>query len=155
MDPLEVSASAIAVVELAAMVVSLFLEYSSAVKNARPDIERLQQHVDNLRTVLEGTQQLLQTPDGTRLKHSQKLRGVLDSTHSQLETIQKTLEARLGTKTGRVMRRLGLRALKWPFESKDMEEILVSLRRDQETVSACLCIDQTYVGSLQLPLAND
>ncbi len=148
MDPLGAPASAIAVVELAAKIASLCLKYFSAVKKAKSDIERLLQHINDLKIVLEGARQLLQRPDGIRLEYSQKLRGLLDNTRSRLDAIHKKLEDRLGTWTGRAMRRLGWRALAWPFESKEMEEIIANLQRDQQAVSACLHIDQTYVDNL-------
>ncbi|KAL8296250.1 hypothetical protein RB600_001638 [Gaeumannomyces tritici] len=43
----------------------------------------------------------------------------------------------------KVMRRIGLRALTWPFEAKDVDKIIANLQRDQDTISAALQIDQT------------
>ncbi|KAK4220684.1 hypothetical protein QBC38DRAFT_493706 [Podospora fimiseda] len=48
MDGLGAAASVIAVIELTAKLISLCLEYSSAVKNARSDIERLRNHTERL-----------------------------------------------------------------------------------------------------------
>lgn len=143
MEGLGAAASAMAVVELAAEIAKLCLEYSSAVKNARPEIDRLRQHTDNLKTTIEGAQQLLQSPDGSRLERSQKLRHVLDRTYTQLDHIHGKLENKLNR--GRTMRRIGIRALKWPFESKDIEKIIANLQQDQDAFSATLNLDQTYV----------
>ena len=130
-------------------VASLCLEYSSAVKSARADIERLRQHTDGLKTTVEGAQKLLQGPHGSRLETSQKLHETLNNTHSQLGDIATKLEAKLHTgRRAKAMRSLGMRALKWPFESKDMNKIIANLQRDQASFSAALQIDQTYVADL-------
>lgn len=147
MEGLAAAASVIAVVELAAKVASLCLEYASAVKNARADIERLRKHTDSLKTTVEGAQKLLQGPHGARLETSQKLRNALDDTQSQLGDIVAKLEAKLEAKlhTGfkaKAMRALGRRALQWPFESKDVDKIIANLQRDQASFSAALQIDQ-------------
>ena len=144
MAELGVAASVIAVVDLAVKVASLCLEYSSAVKNARSDIERLRKHTDSLKTTAEGAQKLLQGPHGGRLETSQNLKEALDNTRSQLGDVAAKLEAKLQGRTRRAMRCLGLRALKWPFESKDVDKIIANLQRDQASFSAALQIDQTY-----------
>ncbi|KAK4203865.1 hypothetical protein QBC40DRAFT_274057 [Triangularia verruculosa] len=144
MEGLGAAASVIAVVELAAKVGSLCLEYSSAVKNARSDIERLRKHTESLKTTAEGAHKLLQGLHGARLETSQKLRKALANLYSQLCEIVTTLEKKLSTgRREKAMRRLGLRALKWPFESKDVEKIIADLQRDQDSFTAALQIDQT------------
>jgi hypothetical protein len=143
MEGLGVAASVIAVVELAAKVASLCVDYSCAVKHARADIERLRQRTDSLKATLEGTQRLLERPDGARLATSQKLREALSNTSSRLGKIATRLEEKLNR--AKAMRRIGLRALMWPFESKDIDKIVEDLRRDQDTLSAALQVDQTYV----------
>ncbi|KAK3363905.1 hypothetical protein B0T25DRAFT_627877 [Lasiosphaeria hispida] len=144
MEGLGAAASVIAVLELAAKVASLCLEYSSAVKSARSDIERLRKHTNSLKITVDGAQELLQGPAGARLETSQKLLESLKDTYSQLGGIATKLEAKLNAGRGaKVMRRMGLRAMKWPFESKDVDEIIANLQRDQASFSAALQIDQT------------
>jgi uncharacterized phage infection (PIP) family protein YhgE len=157
MEGLGAAASVIAVVELAAKVGSLCLEYSSAIKNARSDIERLKKYTDSLKTTAEGAQKVLQGPHGARLETSQKLRETLNDTHSRLGDVATKLEAKLHTgRTASAMRRVGLRALKWPFESKDVDKIIADLRQDQDAFTAALQIDQAYAqtSDLGLYLAN-
>ena len=141
MEVLGGAASAVAVIELAAKVGALCVRYSLAVKKAKHDIERLQQQIDALKTIAKGAQQLLQGPDGPRLKTAQSLDGALANARSQLDVICTKLEEKLDGRTGRVIRRLGL--LKWPFESKDIDKIVASLQQDRDTISAALQIDQT------------
>ncbi|KAL8296246.1 hypothetical protein RB600_001638 [Gaeumannomyces tritici] len=142
MEGLGAAASAIAVIDLAAKVGALCFQYSLAVKDAKEDIERFRQQIEALKTIAEGAQRLLQ--DGARLETSQNLRDALANTHSQLDPIRTKLEKKLNKgRTGQVMRRIGLRALTWPFEAKDVDKIIANLQRDQDTISAALQIDQT------------
>ncbi|RYP64075.1 hypothetical protein DL771_008934 [Monosporascus sp. 5C6A] len=164
MEGVGVAASVIAVVDLAANVASLCLRYSAAVKNAKSDIERLRQHIDSLKTTVEGAQKLLRGPHGARLETLQQLHASLNKTHSELGDIATKLEVKL--KTGRrakAMRFLGLRAMKWPFESKEVDVIIANLKRDQDSFSAAIQIDQTAetldinckIGLAQLPTADE
>ncbi|KAL8284627.1 hypothetical protein RB600_009170 [Gaeumannomyces tritici] len=163
MEGLGTAASAIAVIELAAKAGALCLRYSLAVKNAKQDIERFRQQTEALKTIAEGAQRLLQGPDGARLETSQNLRNALANTYSQLDPICTKLEEKLNTgRRGQAMRRIGLRALTWPFETKDVDKIITSLQRDQDTISAALQIDQTVqilainrkIDLLKLPVAK-
>lgn len=43
------------------------------------------------------------------------------------------------------MRQFGLRALKWPFSSKDTQAIVATLERYQRAIAFGLQIDQTCV----------
>lgn len=145
MEGLGAAASVIAVVQLAAKVGSLCLEYSSAVKSARSDIKRLVKHTENLKATAHDVQKLLQGPHGARLETSQKLLEALNNTRSQLSDVAAKLEATLHMgRRAKAMRRLGLRALTWPFESKDVDKIIANLQRDQDSFTAALQIDQTY-----------
>jgi hypothetical protein len=149
MEGLGAAASVIAVGELAAKVATLCLKYSSAVKNARSDIKRLLQYTDSLKTTVDGAQKIFSGPHGARLETSQKLRAALNATYAQLIDIATKLEEKLYTdRRVKAMRLVGLRALKWPFESKDVDKIIANLQREQDSFLAALQIDQTYVADL-------
>jgi hypothetical protein len=60
------------------------------------------------------------------------------------------LEAKLHSRKRRAMRCLGLRALNWPFESKDMDKIITNLQQDQDSFAAALQIDQAYAQTSYL-----
>ncbi|KAJ1322838.1 hypothetical protein MN608_11684 [Microdochium nivale] len=59
------------------------------------------------------------------------------------------------------MRRFGLRSLKWPFGSKEVDQLLASLERHERTILLGLQIDQTTLlvdiqqGVKQLGLGDD
>ncbi|KAK4215173.1 WD40-repeat-containing domain protein [Rhypophila decipiens] len=138
---LEVPANAMVVIELATKVASLCLEYLSEVQSARSDIERLVKHIENLRITAHDVPKLIQ--DGARLETLQKMREAVDSARSQLGDVVTKLEATLYIgRRAKAVGRVGLRALKWPFESKDVDMIIANLQRDQDSFAAALQIDQ-------------
>ncbi|EJT69083.1 hypothetical protein GGTG_13351 [Gaeumannomyces tritici R3-111a-1] len=142
MEALGAAASAIAVVELAAKVVALCLQYSRDVRKAKDDIDSFRQQTEDLKAIAEGAQRLLQGPDGSRLETAQNLRSALANARSQLDPIHTRLDGKLNGRRHRAMRRVGLRALKWPFESKEVEKIISDLRQKRDAISAALQVDQ-------------
>lgn len=149
MDGLSVAASVIIVIELSAKITALCLQYSTAVKDAKKDIQRLQTQVNNVEKVVKGVQQLLDGPHGTKLSTSQKLRQAIHGCRAQLQDIETRLDPGKGRKA---MSRLGLRALKWPFESKKIDEFTHKLESCNASISLALQVDQTWVPIAQLPL---
>lgn len=149
MEGVGCAASIIAVIELSARVASLCIQYSSAVKNARSDIERLKGELGRLRTTLHGARELLESPNGVRLRTSYRLWGGINDCFSQLTQLQLKLEKKLnhGSAHG-LMSRLGFRSLKWPFESKEIDTIIKNLERYRDTLSLGLVIDQAYAPTL-------
>ncbi|KAJ9136831.1 Pfs, NACHT and WD domain-containingprotein [Pleurostoma richardsiae] len=144
MAGLDTAASVIAVIELSAKVSLLCLEYYDAVKNAKSDIKRLCGELDRLKITIEGAQNLLESPNGARLSISQQLRDGLAGCFSQLTGLQTRLEQKLhpGTRQ-KLMRHFGRSALKWPFESKDVDKLVSTLERYRDTLAGALIIDQT------------
>ncbi len=137
MDGLSVAASIIAVV---AKVASLCAQYCSSVKNAKEDITRLQGVVENLNDVFKDCHNLLDGPHGPKLESSQKLRNALKESSSYLNNLASKLELGRGRKT---MSCLGIRALQWPFTSKEVDKIISGLRQSKENVALAMQIDQT------------
>ena len=129
------AASVIAVIDLSAKVALGCLTYSHAVKNAAKDIDRLQSEVNSLKEVLENVKQLLGTSDGARLSASPQLTKDIDGCRSELTTLDQRLNP---TKSRKAMSRFGIRALKWPFESKAVYEIIGRLERLKGSISLAL-----------------
>jgi Fungal N-terminal domain of STAND proteins len=141
MEGLGVAANVITVVELSAKVVSLCLEYSRRVKNAAKDIDRLLSELKSLQDVLEKVRQLMDGPNSSRLAISQGLRMGLDTSISELEMLNQQLEPSTGRKR---MSRFGLRALKWPFKSEEVEKIIRRLDRCKQSIALGLQLDETW-----------
>jgi hypothetical protein len=142
MEVLEGVANILPIVELSAEIVSLCVRYSLAVKHAKADIERLGEEVNNAKNLLRSVQRLLQGPDKTQLSTSNRLHDALEDCFSQLAQLNTKLDP---GKTRKTMSRFGVRALKWPFESKGVEKVIDDLARCQQRISLALQVDQTYV----------
>jgi STAND-like protein len=147
MEAVGSAASIIAVIELSAKVATLCFQYSKEVKNAKSEIERLHGELDRLKKTLEGAQQPLKSPDGGLLRISQRLLVGLHGCSSQLTNLQTKLEKKLKPSTQRkMMSQFRITALKWPFESKDVDGIITTLAQYRDTLSTALVVDLAYVA---------
>ena len=140
MDGLSGAASVIAIIDISAKITSLCLQYSAAVKNAKKDIERLQRKVSDIKHVLEEVKKLLDGRDKTRLLTTHKLTGSLKDCFEQLEELNSQLKF---GKTRKAMSRFGVRSLQWPFTSENVEKLVASLERYEQTYNLALQTDQT------------
>ncbi|KAH7125043.1 hypothetical protein B0J13DRAFT_511355, partial [Dactylonectria estremocensis] len=142
MEVLGVAANVIAVVDISIKVASLCVQYARDVKNAAADIERLKNEVTNLKGVTETVQGLLNNPNSANLDKSQTLEKNLDGSRCLLQR----LELRLTPQTSRkAMSKIGLRALKWPFQRKEVDDLVETLRRHAETIDRTLQVEQTGI----------
>ncbi|XXG95628.1 hypothetical protein Hte_001896 [Hypoxylon texense] len=138
-EGLGVAASAIAVIELSAKITLLCSQYLKDVKNAESDIVKLEKEVSNLKAVSESVRQLLDTPQGGRLKTSQELRTTLENGRNQLQSLRDTLYSH--REKNKKWRKL--RSLKWPFKSGDIMNLVHDLARYTQVISLGLQVDQT------------
>ena len=140
MDGLSAAASIIAVIQISAKVSSLCVQYSVAVKSAIEDIERLQQKVKGIEGVLGRLKWLLDQPDHSRVPVKRQLADSLQGCLGQLHKLERQLAP---GKRQKAMSRLGVRALTWPFKSKEVGEIILRLESYQQTFVLSLQVDQT------------
>ncbi|RBQ76957.1 hypothetical protein FVER14953_12333 [Fusarium verticillioides] len=136
------AASIIAIVELSAKVGKLCVQYSAAVGNARADITRLQSRLKDLNLCLEATKRPLEDPKKSKLATSQSLVDSLNVCKRELSEVQDRLDP---GSARRAMRRFGLRALKWPFDSKEINTVVFNLEHYKQTITLCLQVDQTTI----------
>ncbi|RGP69012.1 kinesin light chain 3 [Fusarium sporotrichioides] len=142
MEGLGVAASIIAVVDLSTKVATLCSQYSKDVSSARADIERIRQQVEQLTTALQATQRLVEGNKGSSLSASQGLLGSFRSCIADLERLEKKLDP---NPIRTAMRRYGIRALKWPFNRKEVDQLLAGLDRHEKTILLGLQVDQTDI----------
>ena len=140
MDGLSGAASVIAVIDITAKIASLCYQYSIAVKDAKNDIERVQRKVSDITRVLEKIKELLDGRDKAQLSTTHDLFESVGKCLQELEDLKVKLEPRKARKT---MSRFGIRALKWPFTSKQVERIISSLQGYENTFTLALQVDQT------------
>ena len=140
MDVFSAAASVLTVIEVSVKVASLCYRYSIAVKDAEKDIQSLQKKVEDIKDVLQELKRLLLGPDKTRLSATAKLAASLKEYLGRLQELETQLKPR---KTHKAMSRLGVRALTWPFKSKEVERIVISLEEYERIFTLSLQVDQT------------
>ena len=136
MDP----GTIIAVIVTSAQVLNLLTKYYHGVHDARRDVERLVSETQSFRDVLQKIQQLLNTSDGTRLSASSSQVTAITASISSLEKLKDKLDPSHGK---RIMKRVGLRALKWPLTKKEVDDCIEHLERCKSTLNLALGVDHT------------
>lgn len=128
----------LAVVTTSAAALTHLAHYYSDVKGARQDRERLFEEVRALHDVLENVQGLANGPNASKVPLLSSY--IKASCSPDIEE----LEAKLNPGKGRrAMKKVGFRALKWPFDKKEVDKYINRLERHKSTISAALGIDQT------------
>ena len=150
MDPFSGVASAIAVIQISEEVCALLKEYISSVAHAKGDIRRLREEVLTLQSIFRMVEDLRDQPESGKLE-------VLDLLAKPGGLIQRCLEdlrdlaSKLNPGDGpTAMRRVGVRALKWPFAIKDVESRILILERYKTIFNMALSAGNTYVLNLFL-----
>ncbi|KAF1937526.1 hypothetical protein EJ02DRAFT_515146 [Clathrospora elynae] len=140
MDGLSGAASVIAVIDMSAKITALCFQYSIAVKDAKNDIERIKKKVGDIKRILESIKELL---DGSHKARLCTTHGLFKSLKQCLRELQELNEELEPGKTRKTMSRFGVRALKWPFTSKQVERIISSMEGYEQTFTLALQVDQT------------
>ena len=136
MDP----GTILAVAELSAKVLSVIAKYYWDVKNAKADIERLSNEIRSFHDILQKVQKLVQSFGATRLPISVSLAEAVKQSLLDITMLEDKLNPGKG---GRVMKRVGLRALKWPLTKKEVDDYVAKLERYKTTLGLALNADQT------------
>jgi hypothetical protein len=141
MDPFSGAASVIAVVQISGQVFDLCRTYYLEVKEARKDIQLIRDEVISLQDVLTNVADLAEDPDSAKLP----ILSLLNQPDGPVQQCQKDLAglvAKLEPGQGKSkMKQFGLRALKWPFSSKDVEKLLATIGRHKATFNLALTAD--------------
>ncbi|KAJ4053969.1 hypothetical protein NW763_007519 [Fusarium oxysporum] len=140
MEALGAAVNILSAIDLSAKVGLLCLEYAKAVKNAQTELAQLHREAVELEKALTDMQSLLEGADKEKLKSSQRLNGALKDSVMQLQMLEKRLHPSTSRKA---MSRIGLRALKWPFESKEIDLFITNLRKNKDIILLTLQVDQT------------
>ncbi|KAH7201215.1 hypothetical protein DER44DRAFT_632312, partial [Fusarium oxysporum] len=106
-DAFGIASSVIAVVDLSVKVLSLCLQYSREVRNAKGDIERLRKEVAAFQDTTKKPQTLVEGPRGRELSVLQQLVSAIEDGRSWFKKLEQQLQPRSRRK---VMSRFGARA---------------------------------------------
>jgi hypothetical protein len=142
MDGLSGAASVIAVIDVSAKITALCFQYSIAVEDAKNDIERIKKKVYDIKRVLESIKELLDGPHKAQLSTTHGLLKSLKQCLLELQGLEEELEP---SKTRKAISKFRMRALKWPFTSKQVEKIVLSMNGYEQTFTLALQVDQTQV----------
>jgi predicted nucleic acid-binding Zn-ribbon protein len=133
------AASVIAVLQISREILSLCWEYLSACSTAEKDIKRLRDEITALHDVLKNVKELLEDSKATKLRGSKLLVEQLKKCSSELEDLKNTLDP---SQTRNALRRLGPRALKWPFQREGVQKKITMLNGYKATFNFALTTDQ-------------
>ncbi|CAI7597639.1 unnamed protein product [Penicillium pancosmium] len=139
MDGLSSAASIIAVIQLTGSIVNVCRGYIQEVKDARDDIITLHQTVAGLEAIL---QELKEIPHDSRERKlsTSSLADNISGCFSCLGALEEKIDPGRGK---RMMKRLGIRALKWPLKRKEVDKIIINLERYKSFFTLSLLVDQT------------
>ncbi|CEN60827.1 hypothetical protein ASPCAL03259 [Aspergillus calidoustus] len=121
MDGISSAASVIAVIQLTGSLVKLCGGYIREVKDARKEIRTLQQAIAGLQGTLQDLEKLLQSDNANALPTSSRLPG----------------------KGKKLMSKFGYRALKWPLNRTEVEDVVKNLERYKSSFLLSFQVDQT------------
>ena len=141
MDGISGAASVIAVIDISAKIFELCQTYVSAVKEARKDIQRLRDAVTSLQDVMTDVRDLAEDPSSSIrsvFSHLSQHNGPVQQCERDLRRLMAQLEIGEGENK---MRQFGLRALKWPFSSKDIDKRLQVINDHKSTFTLALTSD--------------
>jgi hypothetical protein len=143
MDGISAAASIIAVIQISGQVIDLCRTYYSEVRDAKTDIQRLREEITSLQTVLTKVADLANAPSAAELSTLGLLNQPDGPVQQCLAELIK-LAAKLNPVQGKdTMKQFGLRALKWPFSSKDVDKAITTIERHKATFNLALAADQT------------
>jgi hypothetical protein len=135
------AASIIAVIQISGKIFDLCQTFYLGVKEARKDIQRLREEVMSLQDVLTNVADLAEDPGTSK----QSVLSLLNQQDGPVQQCQKDLtgliaKLELGQEKNK-RKKFGLRALKWPFTSKDVEKLLIRTGRYKAMFNLALTAD--------------
>ncbi|KAJ5552241.1 hypothetical protein N7494_001619 [Penicillium frequentans] len=142
MDGVSSVASVIAVIQLAGSILKTCAGYILEARDARDDVRTLQRAVAALEGILQKLKDILQGPHGATLSTSSSLASNISDCLIQLQDLEKKVDMGRGN---RMMKRLGIRALKWPLKRTEIDKIINVLERYKSAFALSLQVDQATV----------
>ena len=140
MDPVSAAASVIAVIQIAASVLSTCYEYQSSVKNAPKEAEHIISELSSLKYVLEQVLTVAQREEQSRPKESFSLAklttsgGELDICREILTELQRKLQPQEGWR--------GIKkALTWHFKEGEFRKTLDRIGKSKDTLNLAVTVD--------------
>ena len=140
MDPLSITASAIAILQISGTIISTCYEYRSRVKNESKDAGRIINELNSLRSVLDSLFVLVEDESEDELLEKSDLKnlaqdgGVLATCQGELEVLQKKLQPKEGWRAAKA-------AILWPLKESDVRKVLLDINSTKSTIQIALAAD--------------
>jgi hypothetical protein len=141
MDPLSITGTVIAVIQVTTAIISICYDYRQGAKNASREVIRISDELSSLKDVLDSLLRLVEnseSSDSSRLSTFELLAkpgGPLLSCKTELERLKAKLEPEKGWRAVR-------QSLVWPLKEEEMRKALSSLERLKSTMQLALSADQ-------------
>lgn len=138
MDPVSLSSGIAGLLTLAIQVSSVIADFAIAVKEGPEDIKELHQELLLLGEVLSQLQDFLHSEKvkGRSFDSNSVMQSAISSCKVRIERIGDKLRPSVGGKMSRLIDRL-----KWPFESKEVAEMVTNLRSYTQAFQFALTIE--------------
>ncbi|KAH8817231.1 hypothetical protein F5884DRAFT_778825 [Xylogone sp. PMI_703] len=145
MDPLSVTGTLIAVLQITGAVISICYDYRQGAKNASREVIQISDELNSLKDVLDALLRMVEkdeSSDATTLATFELLtkpNGPLAACQTELEILKAKLEPEKGWRAVR-------QSLAWPLKEGEMRKTLSSLERMKSTMLLALSADQTALN---------
>ncbi|KAJ6092101.1 NACHT and WD40 domain protein [Penicillium canescens] len=139
MEGISAAASVIGVIQLTGSIVKICCGYLQEMKNAREDIIALQRSITGLEGILQKLLESFQGRHATQLPTSSLLVNNVTDCLSDLGALEKKIDPGRGKG---MMRKIGLRAFKWPLKRTEVDRIIQGLERYKSSFTLSLQVDQ-------------
>lgn len=136
MDP----GTIIAVATTATTILSLLSKYVQDVKNAQEDVERLLKQIEDIHSLLLRIEKIAKSPDSAKLPALEKSFTAIKKTFSDIQELVEKLKPKTSQ---RLMSKVGLRALKWPFTKEQMANYIARLESEKTSLNLAFQTDST------------
>ncbi|RDW93985.1 uncharacterized protein DSM5745_01307 [Aspergillus mulundensis] len=134
---METAASAIAVIQISTAIIGACNKYVRNVRHAAEDIQLLKDGIEAYIQIVQKLRELAETTKDDNLEALRASRRLVENS----EVALRELETRLKGKGSNPMRKIGLRALKWPFTKEEVSETLQRVTDWKSTLSMALLMD--------------
>lgn len=152
MDPISITGTLIAVLQVTATVISITYDYRQGVSSASREVLQISSSLNSLKDVLEALLALIETSSskagsGSEMKGEEsgarlatvellaKEGGTLESCLGELERLREKLEPERGWRKVR-------KSLVWPLKEKEVKRVLEGLERGKSMMLLALSADQ-------------
>ena len=141
MDPLSVTASVIAILQISGAIITICYDYRSRIKDAQKEASRIINDLNSLRHVLDSLFVLLEDES----EHKPVQRSALDKLVGddgplgrclvELNVLEKKLKPKEGWRAAKA-------SILWPLNNSDVKKVLQDIDSTKSTIQLALAADQ-------------